>query len=343
MQMKERTFAAQDYTYGFNGQEQDTELLGGAVSFKYRIHDPRIGRFLSVDPLAPEYPWNSSYAFAENRVIDGIDLEGAEYMTASQAKLVIHTKMVSLNFANLSNPTLNKLYKAQKTTGEDENGLFITTSFPSTIAELDIYSAIAPIIKAGKPYTNNIGPKGSRYGLDGTNAPVVPPVDGTKTRPYGGSSGQGRTDRRNFHQEAGGNVPYGPRPMRTKLGTGGVIIVWGFAHGLNLYANFRIRYDFKRAEREFEGAVVSSILIVERALIKGELSGFDEKQIMDIANYIYQGRFVNEYEAKTSEPMKMVAVKLMEENGINVRLPPAEQIIATPPPIEIESTKTKID
>jgi hypothetical protein len=35
---------------------------------------------LSVDPLAPEYPWNSTYAFAENRVIDGIDLEGAEFL-----------------------------------------------------------------------------------------------------------------------------------------------------------------------------------------------------------------------------------------------------------------------
>jgi RHS repeat-associated protein len=83
MQMKERTFAAQDYTYGFNGQEQDTELLGGAVSFKYRIHDPRIGRFLSVDPLTSTYPWNSSYAFAENRVIDGIELEGLEVVTLS--------------------------------------------------------------------------------------------------------------------------------------------------------------------------------------------------------------------------------------------------------------------
>jgi hypothetical protein len=32
-----------------------------------------------VDPLAPEYVWNSPYAFAENRVIDGIDLEGLEW------------------------------------------------------------------------------------------------------------------------------------------------------------------------------------------------------------------------------------------------------------------------
>jgi RHS repeat-associated protein len=78
MQMKERTFAAEDYTYGFNGQEQDTELLGGAVSFKYRIHDPRIGRFLSVDPLAPEYPWYTPYQFAGNKVIAHSELEGLE-------------------------------------------------------------------------------------------------------------------------------------------------------------------------------------------------------------------------------------------------------------------------
>jgi RHS repeat-associated protein len=86
MQMKERTFAAQEYTYGFNGQEQDGDLMDGAVIFKYRIHDPRIGRFLSVDPLAPEYPWNSAYAFAENQVIWGIDLEGREIDVAIHAK-----------------------------------------------------------------------------------------------------------------------------------------------------------------------------------------------------------------------------------------------------------------
>lgn len=39
----------------------------------------KLSRFLSVDPLAKDYPWNSTYAFAENRVIDGIDLEGAEW------------------------------------------------------------------------------------------------------------------------------------------------------------------------------------------------------------------------------------------------------------------------
>lgn len=43
-----------------------------------RVYDSRIGKFLSVDPLSAEYPWNSTYAFAENDVIRSIDLDGAE-------------------------------------------------------------------------------------------------------------------------------------------------------------------------------------------------------------------------------------------------------------------------
>ncbi len=42
------------------------------------MHDPRIGRFFAVDPLAPKYPHNSPYAFSENRLIDGVELEGLE-------------------------------------------------------------------------------------------------------------------------------------------------------------------------------------------------------------------------------------------------------------------------
>ena len=49
------------------------------MNYTFRMHDPRVGRFLSLDPLIKSYPWNSPYAFAENRVIDGIDLEGGEW------------------------------------------------------------------------------------------------------------------------------------------------------------------------------------------------------------------------------------------------------------------------
>jgi hypothetical protein len=43
-----------------------------------RIYDPRLGKFLSVDPLTRDYPWNSTYAFAENSPIANIDLDGLE-------------------------------------------------------------------------------------------------------------------------------------------------------------------------------------------------------------------------------------------------------------------------
>jgi hypothetical protein len=52
---------------------------GNSVNYKYRMCDPRVGRFFALDPLASKYPWNSTYAFSENRVIDGVELEGLEF------------------------------------------------------------------------------------------------------------------------------------------------------------------------------------------------------------------------------------------------------------------------
>jgi RHS repeat-associated protein len=71
--------AGSGYRYGFQAQEQDSELWEGSVNYKYRVEDPRLGRFFSVDPLFRKYSWNSNYAFSENRLLDGIELEGLEH------------------------------------------------------------------------------------------------------------------------------------------------------------------------------------------------------------------------------------------------------------------------
>jgi RHS repeat-associated protein len=70
------------YRYGFQGQERMDEVKGAGNSwdYKYRMHDPRLGRFFAVDPLFKDYAYNSTYAFSENRVIDGVELEGLEYI-----------------------------------------------------------------------------------------------------------------------------------------------------------------------------------------------------------------------------------------------------------------------
>ncbi|MEZ5002059.1 MAG: RHS repeat-associated core domain-containing protein [Chitinophagales bacterium] len=113
MVMPTRSFTSNNggYRFAFNGQEQDNELKGNgnSLAFKYRIYDARLGRFLSVDPLAKSYPWNSTYAFAENRVIDGIDLEGLEYLSNEEARVKIISGHIFLNVDNLSVPFQNVL------------------------------------------------------------------------------------------------------------------------------------------------------------------------------------------------------------------------------------------
>lgn len=76
-----RSFNSSDYRFGFQKQEMDNEIFGdgNVASFKFRMEDTRTGRFFSLDPLEKEFPWNSPYCFAENRVNDGIELEGKEW------------------------------------------------------------------------------------------------------------------------------------------------------------------------------------------------------------------------------------------------------------------------
>jgi RHS repeat-associated protein len=80
MQMPGRNGNSGEYRYGFQGQEKDDEIKGegNSVNYKYRMHDPRIGRFFAVDPLARKYPFYSPYAFSGNQVIHMIELEGLE-------------------------------------------------------------------------------------------------------------------------------------------------------------------------------------------------------------------------------------------------------------------------
>jgi RHS repeat-associated protein len=66
------------YRYGFNGKENDNEVKGegNQQDYGFRIYDPRVGRFLSVDPLASSYPELTLYQFAGNRPIRLIDIDG---------------------------------------------------------------------------------------------------------------------------------------------------------------------------------------------------------------------------------------------------------------------------
>jgi len=83
--MPGRNFSAGGYRYGFNGKEKDDEMSGSGNQYDYgfRIYNPKLGRFLSTDPLARNFPNLSPYQYASNRPIDGVDLDGLEYITVN--------------------------------------------------------------------------------------------------------------------------------------------------------------------------------------------------------------------------------------------------------------------
>ncbi len=73
------------YRYGFNGKEKDDEVQGSGNTYDYgmRIYDPRLGRFLSVDPLQKEFPALTPYQFSGNNSIAMVDLDGLEPATVN--------------------------------------------------------------------------------------------------------------------------------------------------------------------------------------------------------------------------------------------------------------------
>lgn len=70
-------------SYKYSFQSQEKQVHTGWNSFKWRNYDPSIGRFFNIDPLSEKYSYQSHYNFSENRVIDGRELEGLEWVNTT--------------------------------------------------------------------------------------------------------------------------------------------------------------------------------------------------------------------------------------------------------------------
>ena len=103
------------YRYGYNGKEKDQSGEWGLTSYDYgfRIYNPAIAKFLSVDPLTKSYPMLTPYQFASNRPIDGIDLDGLEFYKVATTYDFKVVPTISLGSKNqfVIEPILNS-YKA---------------------------------------------------------------------------------------------------------------------------------------------------------------------------------------------------------------------------------------
>ena len=108
MVMPGRDFSSDSYSYGFNGKENNNEIYGNSNLQDYgmRLYNVRLGKFLSIDPYLKDYPWNSTYAFAENDVIRNIDLDGLEkvlYIYDFSGKKITKSKIELVSAGPLGN------------------------------------------------------------------------------------------------------------------------------------------------------------------------------------------------------------------------------------------------
>ncbi len=95
--MPGRSFNPSSYKHGFNGKENDREWGNQLIQdYGFRLYNPSIAKFLSVDPLADGFAFYTPYQFAGNMPIAAIDLDGLE--------VDIHT---SINAKALYNPKLD--------------------------------------------------------------------------------------------------------------------------------------------------------------------------------------------------------------------------------------------
>lgn len=70
-----------------NGKEKDDEIVGSGNSYDFgaRQYDPRLGRWLSLDPLMTKYPGLSPYNFVSNNPIIFVDVDGKDFIVKNRA------------------------------------------------------------------------------------------------------------------------------------------------------------------------------------------------------------------------------------------------------------------
>jgi len=132
---KEEKTCAEEYRFGFNGQEKLNEQYGegNAYDFGARIFDPRICRWLSTDPLQKKYATFSPYIFTFNSPLMFKDGDGKDGIVAVQkdpnggGKITISTviyitgESASQTKADILNRQASTYFQPKTLTGNDGN------------------------------------------------------------------------------------------------------------------------------------------------------------------------------------------------------------------------------
>lgn len=152
MEIKERSYSLDGvFRYGYNGKENDRDWGTGLIQdYGFRLYNPGVGRFLSVDPLTKTFPELTTYQFASNSPLMGIDLDGGEIKIVtmiiddSKGYLTVSRKMekdkdIAVNIEKYKNKSIDiggKIYAATYTYYEYRGQRFL---YSASFEQLNTY------------------------------------------------------------------------------------------------------------------------------------------------------------------------------------------------------------
>ncbi len=167
--MPGRIYASNTYRYGFNGKENDDDakgITGSQQDYGFRVYDPRLGRFLSVDPLTKCYPELTPYQFASNTPIQAIDLDGLEAWISNTSGSVLYGPY-SNSFVDANNLTptveLNAIYVTSMSAEMANQGFGVPPYTPGTRV---IETETPATMQLTRVYTNNVTEPAGRWLMD---------------------------------------------------------------------------------------------------------------------------------------------------------------------------------
>ncbi|MEJ7830388.1 MAG: RHS repeat-associated core domain-containing protein, partial [Segetibacter sp.] len=95
-----REFNGSGVKYGFNNKLKDPE--SGYQDYGMRVYSSKARRFPTVDPITKKFPALTPYQFASNNPVEGIDLDGLEYISSKEARIEVIRGNVMLKVENMS-------------------------------------------------------------------------------------------------------------------------------------------------------------------------------------------------------------------------------------------------
>jgi RHS repeat-associated protein len=147
---------------------------GEQQDYGMRIYDPRVGRFLSVDPLQAKFAYYSPYQFAGNSPIQATDLDGEEIYHYTLSYNKTGKPLLSYIGAEEREPgfsqSVKEIFTGNENDWRENNGNLypeysIVVSTPNGIISFKYFRQFFDWQKAGSSTTGEFG-YGDKYFLD---------------------------------------------------------------------------------------------------------------------------------------------------------------------------------